>query len=112
MINGLLLCRNNRETIYGLLGSHGDTENLVYLAEALQDTDRLIQYNLRYGAHMVLVSVVSYVLGSSSSICGFCSASYSTASGTVPCPNDTCLYVLLKLSHQMAMYCVYRYQCF
>jgi hypothetical protein len=49
MINGLLLCRNNRETIYGLLGSHGDTENLVYLAEALQDTDRLIQYNLRYG---------------------------------------------------------------
>ena len=39
--------RNNRDTVYGLLGTHGDTENLVYLAEALQDTERLIQYNLR-----------------------------------------------------------------
>ena len=42
------LCRNNRETVYSLLGSHGDTENLVYLAEALHDTEKLIQYNLRY----------------------------------------------------------------
>jgi hypothetical protein len=70
MIRGLLLCRNNRETIYGLLGSHGDTENLVYLAEALQDTDRLIQYNLRYGVHMVHVSIVSYLPTSDSTTSG------------------------------------------
>ena len=42
-----LLSRNNKETVYGLLGSHGDTEHLVYLAEVLQDTEKVIQYNIR-----------------------------------------------------------------
>lgn len=39
--------KNNKDTVYGVLGSHGDTNNLILLAESLQDTEKLIQYNIR-----------------------------------------------------------------
>ena len=38
--------RNNRDVVYNLLGSHGDTKSLVHLATLLRDTDKVIQYKL------------------------------------------------------------------
>jgi len=45
--------------MYSLLGSHGDQRNLLYIAQALRDTDRLVQYNLRnkqYGAVLAILA--------------------------------------------------------
>jgi len=50
--------KNNKETVYGLLGSHGDTEHLVHLAEALQDTEKVIQYNMRKGDYSSVLSLL------------------------------------------------------
>ena len=38
--------RENKEVVYNLLGSHGDMRSLVYLADRLNDTERVIRYNL------------------------------------------------------------------
>ena len=38
--------KENREVVYNLLGQHGDMRSLVYLAGLLNDTERVIRYNL------------------------------------------------------------------
>ena len=38
--------RENKEVVYNLLGSHGDMRSLVYLADRLNDIERVIRYNL------------------------------------------------------------------
>ena len=38
--------KENKEVVYNLLGSHGDMRSLVHLAEILNDTERVIRYNL------------------------------------------------------------------
>lgn len=50
--------KNNKETVYGLLGSHGDTEHLVHLAKSLQDTEKVIQYNMRKGDYSGVLSLL------------------------------------------------------
>ena len=37
----------NRNTFYGLLGSHGDKTNLIKFAEVMNDHDRVIRYHLQ-----------------------------------------------------------------
>ncbi|XP_023332203.1 vacuolar protein sorting-associated protein 18 homolog [Eurytemora carolleeae] len=39
--------KNNRDTVYGLLGSHGDMEHLIFLADALHDTEKVVIFNIR-----------------------------------------------------------------
>ena len=38
--------KENKEVVYNLLGSHGDMRSLVHLADKLNDTERVIRYNL------------------------------------------------------------------
>ena len=38
--------KENKEVVYNLLGQHGDMRSLVHLAGLLNDTERVIQYNL------------------------------------------------------------------
>jgi len=51
--------RNNKEVVYSLLGSHGDQRSLVYLAQALRDTDRVVQYNLRNKQYQAVLSILT-----------------------------------------------------
>ena len=38
--------KENKEVVYNMLGSHGDVRSLVNIAEILNDTERVIRYNL------------------------------------------------------------------
>jgi len=51
--------KNNKDTVYSLLGSHGDQRNLVYIAQALRDTDRLVQYNLRNKQFSAVLTILT-----------------------------------------------------
>jgi len=51
--------KNNKEVVYNLLGSHGDQRSLVYLAQALYDTERVVQYNLRNKQYEAVLSILS-----------------------------------------------------
>jgi len=51
--------KNNREVVYSLLGSHGDQRSLVYLAQAMRDTDRVVQYNLRNKQYQAVLSILT-----------------------------------------------------
>ena len=52
--------RNNKEVVYNLLGSHGDSKSLVHLAELLHDTDRVIQYNLSNKQFSSVLTLLRY----------------------------------------------------
>ena len=54
--------KNNKDTVYALLGSHGDQRNLVYIAQALRDTDRLVQYNLRNKQFSAVLTILTQVV--------------------------------------------------
>ena len=54
--------KNNKDTVYSLLGSHGDQRNLVYIAQALRDTDRLVQYNLRNKQFSAVLTILTQVV--------------------------------------------------
>ena len=56
--------KNNKDTVYALLGSHGDQRNLVYIAQALRDTDRLVQYNLRNKQFPTVLTILTQVSSS------------------------------------------------
>lgn len=51
--------KNNKETVYALLGSHGDQKNLVHIAQTLRDTDRLVQYSLRDQDWSAVLSILA-----------------------------------------------------
>ena len=42
---------HNKEVVYSLLGSHGDTQSLVTIASQLRDQERVVQYSLQEGKH-------------------------------------------------------------
>ena len=51
--------KNNKEVVYSLLGSHGDKRSLVYLAQVLRDTERVVQYNLRNKQYQAVLSILT-----------------------------------------------------
>ena len=51
--------KNNKEVVYNLLGSHGDTRSLLFLAGLLQDTDKSIQYNLSIKDYSSVLTILN-----------------------------------------------------
>ena len=51
--------KNNKEVVYNLLGSHGDTRSLLFLAGLLQDTDKCIQYNLSIKDYTSVLTILN-----------------------------------------------------
>lgn len=50
--------RNNKETLYSLLSSHGDQKLLIHLADQLQDYERVVGYNLRNGKYLPVLGIL------------------------------------------------------
>lgn len=49
----------NRGTLYGLISSHGDSDNLLFFASLMEDHERVIQYHIQHKAYLEALDILN-----------------------------------------------------